>query len=43
MVPGLLPFFSGSLLSILLMTFAYQSINKIERLKNNLAAASNDG
>ncbi|MFP5114651.1 YesL family protein [Bacillaceae bacterium C204] len=42
MVPGLLPFFSGSLLSILLMTFAYQSINKIERIKNNLAA-SNDG
>ncbi|MEH7503572.1 YesL family protein [Neobacillus drentensis] len=41
MVPGLLPFFSGSLLSILLMTFAYQSINKIEQRKNNLAA-SND-
>jgi uncharacterized membrane protein YesL len=36
--PGLLPFFSGSLLSILLMTFAYQSINKVERIKNHLAA-----
>jgi uncharacterized membrane protein YesL len=42
MAPGLLPFFSGSLLSIVMMTFAYQSINKIERTKNNLAV-SNDG
>lgn len=42
MAPGLLPFFSGSLLSIVIMTFAYQSINKIEQTKNNLAV-SNDG
>jgi uncharacterized membrane protein YesL len=36
--PGLLPFFSGSLFSIIVMTFACQSFNKIERVKNNIVS-----
>ncbi|WP_223591941.1 YesL family protein [Neobacillus bataviensis] len=41
LAPGLLPFFSGSLLSIVMMTFAYQSINKIEHKKSSSAVSNN--